>query len=335
MGMAAALQARGVGPGSRVALLGVTSRPLVTAWQACWLAGAAVIILPLRTRVESDGEFRARTRERIALGDVALTLVDPELADVAGPGPRCPDPVPLSELVAAASQTRSGRYERPDDDPEMTAVLQFTSGSTADPKGVVIPQRCLLDNIDATCDRSPVVAGDDVVVSWLPLYHDMGLVYTSTMAMITGVRFAIASPQRYISSPAFWMEWMAAFGGTWTIGPNFAFVMGARLLARSGRLDLSRCRRVGSGSEPVDPDVMDRFASVAAVHGFDPRSLYAGYGMAEATVGVSYVGLGEGFVPDIVDGAALELERYAAPVHADHPAARRLARCGPPIRGME
>ena len=333
--MAAALQARGVGPGSRVAMLAATSRPLVSALQGCWLAGAAVIMLPLRTRVESDGEYRARTRERIALGDVALTLTDPDLADMAGPGPRCPLPVALPALGAEARRTGSSAYERPADDPEATTILQFTSGSTADPKGVVIPQRCLLDNLDAVVDRSPVVVGDDVIVSWLPLYHDMGLVYNAALAMTTGVRFALSSPQGFVSSPSSWMEHMAALGATWTIGPNFAFVMAGRLLARAAGLDLSRCRRMGSGSEPVDPDVMDRFAAAASAHDFDARALYAGYGMAEATVAVSLPGLGTGFATDTVDGAALELERHAAPVDAAHPSARRLARCGPPLRGFE
>ena len=332
---AAALQARGVGPGTRVAILGSTSRPMVTALQACWLAGAAAIVPPLRTRAQSDVEFAARTRERVALGDVTLTLADPELLDVVGTGPGPTTSVSLPELVADAVGRRAESCEPPGDDPESTAILQFTSGSTADPKGVVIPERCLLDNLDAVVDRAPLAVGDDVIVSWLPLYHDMGLVFNVALAMTTGVRLVLAPPQRFISSPSSWMEWMSAFGGTWTIGPNFSIVMGGRLLSHAANLDLGRCRRLGSGSEPIDPDSMHRFTAAATPHGFDARALYAGYGMAEATVAVSFGAPGGGFDADTVDGATLEVEGVAAPVAGDHPAARRLARCGTPIRNME
>ncbi|MHB8437653.1 MAG: AMP-binding protein [Acidimicrobiales bacterium] len=326
--MAAALQARGIGDGSRVAILAATSRPMFTAVQACWLAGAAVIMLPLRTRLESDEEFRARTTERLALGEVQFTLCDPDLAAVADGS----ETVTVQDLVAAASSHHV--YERPGDDPERTAVLQFTSGSTSDPKGVIIPERCLIDNCGAVLDRAPLAVGEDVMVSWLPLYHDMGLVYNAALAMTTGVEFVLSPPARFISSPAKWMEWMDTYGGTWTIGPNFAVTMGARLLARADSLDLSRCRRLGSGSEPVDPDAMDALARAGAPFGLDNGALYAGYGMAEATVAVSFVAPGTGFHADVVDAEALEHDGRAEPV-APGTGARRLARCGPPLRGME
>jgi fatty-acyl-CoA synthase len=332
--IAAALQQRGLSPGDRVTLLGATSRAFVAALQGCWLAGAAVIVLPLRTRLEPEAEFRARTLERISQADASVIIADPDQAEVATGG-SAPAPVTLPELVDAAAGLPVSSYERPADDPEATAILQFTSGSTADPKGVVIPQRCLLANLDAIVGRAPLDVSDDVMVSWLPLYHDMGLVYNTALAMTTGVRYALAPPSRFIASPASWMAWMDAFGGTWTIGPNFSLALAARLLRRSTPLDLGRCRRFGSGSEPVDPDVMGAFAEAAGGHGFPPGAMYAGYGMAEATVAVSFVAPGEGFASDVVDSARFELEGVAEPVPAGHPNARRLASCGPPLPGFE
>lgn len=332
--MAAVLQSRGVGPGDRVALLGVTSRPLVTALEACWLSGAAVILPPLRTRLEAEDDFTARTTERLAIGDVSAIVTDDEHAAVVA-DPALPRPVLLPDLVERAAGPDGSGYERPPDDPERTAILQFTSGSTADPKGVVIPERCLLDNLDAVVDRAPLGVGDDTIVSWLPLYHDMGLVYNVALSLTTGVDFVLAPPARFISSPASWMEWMTEFGGTWTIGPNFSLAVGARLLRGSSALDLSRCRRLGSGSEPVDPDVMEGFAGAASAHKLDPGCLYAGYGMAEATVAVSFARPGTGFDADVVDAEGLELEGRAHPVSLDSPGRRRLARCGQPLRGME
>jgi fatty-acyl-CoA synthase len=291
-------------------------------------------VLPLRTRLEPEADFRARTLERISQGEATVTVSDPDEVELATAA-SVPAPITLPDLVDAAASLPAASYERPADDPEATAILQFTSGSTADPKGVVIPQRCLLDNIDAICDRAPLDVSEDVIVSWLPLYHDMGLVYNTALAMTTGVPYVLAPPSRFIASPGSWMEWMAAFGGTWTIGPNFSLALAGRLLRRSAPLDLSRCRRFGSGSEPVDPDVMEAFADVGASHGLQRGAMYAGYGMAEATVAVSFVPMGGGFDTDVIDAERFERDGVAEPVPVGDARGRRLARCGPPLRGFE
>ena len=333
--MAGAMQARGVGPGTRVALLGSTSRPLLTAIRATWLAGAAVIMLPLPTRLGSEEEFRLQTRNRVSLGAVALTIADPEFLD-AGVLDAADGPVlSTAELARVADAGNGAAYERPPDDPDATAILQFTSGSTDDPKGVVIPGRCVLDNLAGMADRVPIDRDDDTVVSWLPLFHDMGLVANAAYAMVYGSNFVIAPPTRFISSPGKWMQWLAEFGGTWTLAPNFALSMAARLLAGGDALDLSRCRCLGSGSEPVSPDVMQRFFDAARPHALHASAMYAAYGMAEATVCISVPPMGTGFSAETVDGEMLESELRARPVAPDDPRARRLARCGPPIRGME
>ncbi|HXN58838.1 MAG TPA: AMP-binding protein [Acidimicrobiales bacterium] len=332
--MAAAMQARGVGPGDRVAVLGTTSRTLLTAIEATWLAGAALIVLPLPVRVGSEEEFRASTRTRISLGEVSLLIADPDLLAVVAPDP---DLLAVTFGVLQNESARMGEaaYERPHDDRDATAILQFTSGSTSDPKGVVIPQRCLTDNVDALAERAPLDADDDVMVSWLPQYHDMGLVANTSYAMLYGAEYVLAPPQRFVASPGAWLEWISTFGGTWSLAPNFGFSVAARLLERSATLDLSSCRTIGSGSEPVDAAVMDAFAVAGARHGLNADALCAAYGMAEATVCISFPYRGSGFTTDIVDGSVLEHERRAVSVATDDPAARRMARCGPPVRGME
>ncbi len=333
--LASAMQSRGVGPGHRVALLGSTSRQLVTAIEATWLAGAAVIVLPLPTRLGSEDEFRAQTRTRVELGEVTLAVADPEFV-AAGVLDRDDGAVTtFGDLGAVADSPAGSSYERPPDDPDATAILQFTSGSTDDPKGVVIPGRCVVDNLAGIADRVPVDQDDDAVLTWLPLYHDMGLVANAAYAMTYGCRLVIAPPARFITAPAKWMEWMAEFDGTWTLVPNFALAMAARLLRTADKLDLSRCRSLGSGSEPVSPEVMHRFTEAAGAHGLDPNVMYAAYGMAEATVCISVPPMGTGFTVDVVDGVALEAHLEAVPVKPDHPNARSLARCGPPVRGME
>ncbi|MGI8804966.1 MAG: AMP-binding protein [Thermoleophilaceae bacterium] len=331
-GMAATLQARGLGPGDRVALLGPTSRALVTAIQAAWLAGATLTVPPLRSRLVSEQEFWGQTRARLELTDAALTVADPALTA----GLEGLSTVTLPDLGPGAGRPGPDDYEPPPEDPEAVAVLQFTSGSTADPKGVMIPHRCIADNLDAVSERRPIDADDDVVVSWLPLYHDMGLIYVLTQCMTVGADLVISTPQHFIASPARWMESMSAFGGTWTIGPNYAFAVSARMLRRlQGRLELSACRSLGSGSEPIDPQAMRDFESLAAGHGLPPAAMYGAYGMAEATVCISAPPAGSGLTVDVIDGTLLEHEHRAEPLPPDHPRATTLARVGPPLRSME
>src|SRR6184192_1367810 len=150
--VAAALQARGVGPGDHVALLGPTTRPLVTAIQATWLAGAVVVVLPLPMRLGSIEEFVAQTGSRVKSADADVVIVDADLLPFLVDAPGDPPLVPLPDLLADAARLRPDAWQRPPDDPEALAILQFTSGSTADPKGVMLPHRCVLANLDAAAD---------------------------------------------------------------------------------------------------------------------------------------------------------------------------------------
>ena len=165
--MAGALQARGVAPGDHVALLGPTTRAFVTAIQATWLTGAAAVVMPLPMRLASIDEFVAQTRTRIRSADARLLIIDPELAGFLEHQPGDPPAVGLKELESEHSP-----YERPSVDPNALAVLQFTSGATADPKGVMLPHAAIVANLDAAGEAGRL-QDDDVFVSWLPLYHDM------------------------------------------------------------------------------------------------------------------------------------------------------------------
>ncbi|MBV9254676.1 MAG: AMP-binding protein, partial [Actinobacteria bacterium] len=162
---AGALQALGMGPGSHVALLGPTTRPLVTALQATWLVGATVVVLPLPMRLGSIEEFVNQTRTRIQNADISLVLIDPELAAFVEPVAGDPPFVSLDALG-------TGAFTAPAVDPDELAILQFTSGSTTDPKGVALPHRTILANLDAAHVAAALDPDDDVLVSWLPIYHD-------------------------------------------------------------------------------------------------------------------------------------------------------------------
>jgi fatty-acyl-CoA synthase len=331
-GMAAALQARRVGPGSHVALLGATTRPFVTAVQATWLAGATVVVLPLPMRLASIEDFVAQTRRLIVHADAQVVVIDAQLSEFLDPQPGDPPIIRLDELRSAP-----GAYERPADDPDALAILQFTSGSTADPKGVMVPHRCMAANLDAALDAAAVDPDVDKVLSWLPLYHDMGLIGLLGGPMTKGIDLVLASPQDFLAAPARWMEWMAEFGGTMTAGPNFAYALAARALRRLDRLDLSRWRLAANGAEPIDPGAVESFLAAGAAHGLDPRSAFCVFGMAEATLAVTFPTPGAGMQVDTIDQRVLETDRYAAPVEGDagDEGTRCLPRLGRPVDGLD
>ena len=191
----------------------------------------------------------------------------------------------------------------------------------------------MLANIDAIAEAARLDVDDDVLVSWLPLYHDMGLIGLLTTPMATGADLVLAAPQDFLARPASWMEWLAHYGGTATAGPNFSYALAARALRRSAPLDLSRWRLGLNGAEPVDPDAVEAFVAAGAPHALSAGSVFPAFGMAEATLAVTFPEPGAGLRTDAVDRRVLETDRYAAP--SEDPGARRLARLGRPVPGLE
>ena len=328
---AAALQSRGVRPGDHVALLSPTTRELVTAIQATWLAGATIVVLPLPMRLSSIEEFVAQTRQRIHQADARLCVVDPELAAFVSPEPGDPPMVSFTDLAGGEASD----WQRPDTDPDRLVVLQFTSGSTSDPKGVMLPDRVVCANLDAIASAARLDVDDDVVVSWLPLYHDMGLVGILTLTMTTGTALVLGAPQDFTAKPARWMEWLSTYGGTATAGPNFSYALATRALNRAEGLDLSRLRIALNGAEPIDPDQVEAFVRAGERHGLRPGAVFPAFGMAEVAIAGTFPEPMSGMQTDCVDRRVLETERYAAPVEPDADNSRRLALLGRPVPGLE
>lgn len=334
--MAAVMQARGVAPGDHVALLGPTSRDLVTAIAAVWMAGATIVVMPIPMRMASIEEFIVATRRRLVRADVSLFAIDPELAPFVEPQPGDPPMVPFDELRVEGARLGPDRLDRPADDPDRLAILQFTSGSTSDPKGVALPHRAVAANLDGIALAAELDPDDDVLVSWLPLYHDMGLVGLLTLPMTTGTDLVLGAPQDFMASPLRWMRWLSDFGGTATAGPNFSYVLATRALRRASGLDLSRLRIALNGAEPVDPDAVEAFIEAARPHGMRPGAVFPAFGMAEVAIAGTFPPPLAGLRTDLVDLRVLESERFAAPVEdASAEGARRLVKLGQPVQGLE
>jgi fatty-acyl-CoA synthase len=259
-------------------------------------------------------------------------LVDPDLAgflDV----PDGTAVIPFDALVADAAREPADAFTRAADDADRLAILQFTSGSTAEPKGVMLPDRCIVANIDAIVEAAGIGPGD-TAVSWLPLYHDMGLIGLLMTPMLSGLDLVLGAPQDFLARPAVWLEWISHFRGTVTAGPNFSYALAARAMRRATGLDLSSWRLALNGAETVDPDAVEAFCAAGAPHGLDAKAAFCVFGMAEATLAVTFPDLGAGLSVDVVDRVALEHERVARPVTGDEDA-RRLTVLGRPLRDFE
>ncbi|HKA04550.1 MAG TPA: fatty acyl-AMP ligase [Acidimicrobiales bacterium] len=332
--VAAALQSRGVAPGDHVAILGPTTRELVTTIRACWLAGAASMVLPLPMRMGSLEEFVSSTRARIRHGDAALLLIDDQLAPFYEAAPGDPPVVSLTAVQPDATRLSPEAHAMPAPDPERLVILQYTSGSTSEPKGVMIPDRVLGANLDAITTAA-ALQDDDVFVSWLPLYHDMGLVGFAATPMCFGSELVLAAPQDFLAHPGHWMEWISEFGGSVTAGPNFSWVLATRALKRMGGLDLSRLRVALNGAEPIDPDAVEAFVAEAERFGFRPGAVFCAFGMAEVAIGGTFPPPMRGLRCDTVDRVVLEEKRVAEPADPTLEGTRRLPLLGPPVPGLE
>jgi len=336
----AALQAKGLLPGDHVAVLGPTSRELMTIVRGCWMAGIASMVLPLPMRMGSLDAFIDSTRGRIRHGDAKLVLIDDQLADFYTAAEGDPPIEPMRSVLPGAPNVPHGdRLEIPTHDPERLVILQYTSGSTSEPKGVMIPDRVLSANVDACLEAAQIEQGE-TMMSWLPLYHDMGLVGFLAIPMTKGVNLVQAAPQDFLAHPGNWMQWLSDYGCTATAGPNFSWVLATRALKRMNGLDLSRLSLALSGAEPVDPKAVEAFVAEASRFGFDAGGVFPAFGMAEVAIGGSFPTRGRGLRTDTVDRIVLETERVAKPIEVldtDEFAvtARKLPLLGTAVPGLE
>src|ERR1700683_5468362 len=219
---------------------------------------------------------------------------------------------------------------------EDIAFLQYTSGSTGDPKGVVLTHANLLANIRAIISGIDIQP-DDACVSWLPLYHDMGLIGAWFVPLFTGIPLVVMSPLAFLSRPERWLRAIHRHRATICPAPNFAYELCVRKIADKDLegLDLSSWRAATNGAEPVRAETMERFAKRFAPYGFRRESLMPVYGLAEATLAVSVPPLGSGYKVDRIERAQFESEGRAVQVARADRAARELVNAGKPVPTVE
>ncbi|HZG91209.1 MAG TPA: fatty acyl-AMP ligase [Pseudonocardia sp.] len=338
--MAAALlagdgTAPAVGRGTAVGVLAGEPGAIAPAAQAVWLCGGSVTMLHQPTPRTDLAAWAEDTVTVLRMIDAGVVLLGAPF-DALGPV--------LAErgipFRAIASLDGEGAHPGVAPDPDVaaeddTVLLQLTSGSTAEPKAVRITHRNLHANLGSMAVAARLDLERDTMVSWLPLFHDMGMVGFLTLPMAVGLELVSVTPTDFLSRPLLWAELISAHHGTVTAAPNFAYAVLGRQLARAedGSLDLSSLRIALNGAEPIDPDAVAAFTAAGARFGLRPESVLAAYGMAETALGVSFAPVETGLAVDEIDADQLEAHRRAVPA-GDGPA-RRFPKLGPPLPGIE
>ena len=214
------------------------------------------------------------------------------------------------------------------------AFIQYTSGSTGNPKGVVLTHANLLANIRAMA-HAIHASPRDVFVSWLPLYHDMGLIGAFLATLYVGFPLVVMSPLAFLAKPERWLWAVHRWRGTLSAGPNFAYELCLKRIddAALDGLDLSSLRLAFNGAESVSPDTVLRFQSRYAKYRLRPEAVAPVYGLAEASLGLLFPPLGRGPLIDRIQREPFSRDGRAVPASADDPAALRFVACGRPLAG--
>lgn len=293
------------GPGDRVMLMVSPGIDYVAGFLACWIDGfISVPAYPLR-----KNQRASRTESIIADAAPAVVLLNRRgdlFADLMQEQAVSPRPVFLSDIAAGTtcSDPRGHIVERMSGQSDDLVFLQYTSGSTGNPKGTMVSHGNLAHN-SAQMQRKLRTESASVMVSWLPPYHDMGLIFGVLQPLFVGFPCHLMAPAAFMQRPLQWLQMIAQTRATISGGPNFAYDLCVKRAAdlAGPPLDLSAWQVAFNGAEPIMPDTLRQFVQAFAPHGFHARALHPCYGLAENTLMVS----GQDDVPDDADSLACHI----------------------------
>ncbi|HSN90761.1 MAG TPA: AMP-binding protein [Anaeromyxobacteraceae bacterium] len=324
---ASALAGRGIRPGDRVALVLRTGPGFLDAFFGAWRAGAVPVPLYPPVRLGRMEEWVSATARMIALSGARAVVSSGATRRLAGGAVAAARPaLGLVEADDLLGSTRLGLDPAPGD----LGLVQFSSGSTVDPKPVALSHRALAAQIDAlVAATSP--GPDDVLVSWLPLYHDMGLLGGLLGAMSYPGPLVLIPPEHFLTRPSLWLRAIARHRGTISAAPSFAYAYAADRIRDEdlAGLSLASWRLALDGAEAVSGEAMRRFTARFRPHGFAARALVPVYGLSEAALAVTFAARGGGPGGCRVDPVRLAREGLVAPGR------REVVSVGTPLPGVE
>lgn len=312
--LALRLSTLGLPRGSRFAIVAETSPHFLTFFYACQYVGLVPVPLPLSINLGGHDAHVARLRSMLSAARPAAAVASRDL---------------LATLQQAAHGLGASLVGAPDDfyalpsaggalapfGKDEPCYIQYSSGSTMDPKGVLVTQRAITTNARAIGRDGLKLKHGDRAASWLPLYHDMGLVGFCITPMLAQVSIDYLATSTFAVRPLTWLQLISERRCTIAFSPTFGYELCLRRAAKANglNLDLSSWRVAGIGGEMIRPDVLEQFAKTFGPDGFDRRAFLPSYGLAEATLAVSFAPLGEGVLVDTVDRDKYEFTRRAVP----------------------
>ena len=333
--MAAGLIEHGLTPGERVAIMLPTEAAFFEAFFGVLFAGGIPVPLyPPFRRAQVEDHLR-RQAGILRNAGASLLIIGSEIRNVGQLMLGLCEDLRCVETVQALSRAGSIEQIVPAG-PETIALIQYTSGSTGDPKGVVLTHANLLANIRAMGEALDASSAD-VFVSWLPLYHDMGLIGAWLGTLHYGVPTIIMPPLAFLADPGRWLRAMGRHRATLSAAPNFAFELCCKNVRDEDikGLDLSSIKMLVNGAEPVSPATIERFTARFAKLGFQPEALAPVYGLAENSVGLTFPPIGRGPIVDKVQRPALSRDGDAKMADPGDATALQFVACGRPIEGHE
>jgi len=330
----------GVSRGSRVAMVADTQPDFMRFFFACQYAGLVPVPLPASIHLGGRDAYVSQLERLLSIcqAEIAMAPKDflPYLTDAAkglnlrfSGSPQEFDELPESDEQLRPSQT---------DD---IAYLQYTSGSTRFPRGVMITQKAVMSNLFAILKYGIQIRPGDRAVSWLPYFHDMGLVGLVLAPLAAQFTVDYLNTRDFAMRPRLWLTLMSQNRATLSFSPPFGYELAARRVREKEvqNFDLSAWRIAGVGAETIRTESLELFADRFAASGFDRRSFVPCYGMAECSLAVSFSQLGQGVDVDHVDADALATENKALPVHPTHgngtATTTKFSNCGAPLPGFD
>ncbi|MEA1014707.1 fatty acyl-AMP ligase [Sphingosinicella sp. LY1275] len=329
------LVAHGVKAGDRVALIAETGADFAALFFGVVYAGAWPVPLPLPTSFGGRDSYIDQLSVQLKSSDPSLLFYPAELTSMAGAAAQA---VGVEGIDwESFAERRAVPVTLPQAGTDDIAYLQYSSGSTRFPHGVAVTHNALLNNLAAHA-HGVRIGDDDRVISWLPWYHDMGLVGCFLSPVANQVSTDYLKTEDFARRPLAWLDLISRNAGTTlSYSPTFGYDICARRIGSqskvSERFDLSRWRIAGNGADMIRPDVMQAFVDAFAEAGFQASSFLPSYGLAEATLAVSIMPPGEGIVVELVEETLLS---GGGPADRERPQRyRAIVNCGKPVRDME
>ncbi len=336
LALARRLTGLGLERGARVAVVAETNPDFLRFFFACQYAGLVPVALPAAVNLGGHAAYVRRLRGLLQGCGASVAMASSEFLGFLREASEGIGLV-FQGTPAAFDELPEHNVELRRSGPAETAYLQYTSGSTSFPRGVMITQKAVLSNLAGVVKHGLDVQPDDRCVSWLPFYHDMGLVGFMLAPMVTQRSIGYLDTRDFAMRPRRWLELMTGTRATISFSPPFGYELCARRIHPEdvAQYDLSAWRIAGIGAEPIGVEIPDRFAKLLAPAGFDPRAFVPCYGMAESSLAISFSPLRQGVVVDWIDADHLAQHLRVIPARTQTGRVNGFVRCGAPLPGHE